>query len=78
MKVSAQPKLYLLARTGRRLPASAGAGYLRAVMTELKKFALEHVLAMHCSGQNFIDQAKQEMPEKLILCGTGSSFTCTA
>jgi len=47
-------------------------------MTELKKFALEHVLAMHCSGQNFIDQAKQEMPKKLILCGAGSSFTCTA
>jgi metal-dependent hydrolase (beta-lactamase superfamily II) len=45
-------------------------------MTELKKFALEHVLAMHCGGQNFIDLAKQEMPEKQILCGAGSSFTC--
>jgi len=30
MKVSAQPKLYLLARTGRRLPPSAGAGWLPA------------------------------------------------
>ena len=46
-------------------------------MTELKKFALEHVLAMHCGGQNFIDLAKQEMPEKLVLCATGSRFTFT-
>lgn len=58
--------------------APAPDGYLRAVMAELKKFDLEHVLPMHCSGQNFIDLAKQEMPEKLVLCGTGSSFTFTA
>lgn len=30
-----------------------------------------HVMPMHCSGQNFIDLAKQEMPDKLMLCGTG-------
>ncbi len=52
--------------------------YLRQVMAELKKFDLEHVLPMHCSGQNFIDLAKQEMPEKLVLCTTGSRFTFTA
>jgi 7,8-dihydropterin-6-yl-methyl-4-(beta-D-ribofuranosyl)aminobenzene 5'-phosphate synthase len=44
----------------------------------LKKFDLEFVFPMHCSGQNFIDLAKQEIPEKLVLCGTGSSFTFTA
>jgi len=44
-------------------------------MAELKKFDLEFVFPMHCSGQNFIDLAKQELPEKLVLCGTGSSFT---
>jgi 7,8-dihydropterin-6-yl-methyl-4-(beta-D-ribofuranosyl)aminobenzene 5'-phosphate synthase len=47
-------------------------------MTELKKFNLEHVLPMHCSGQNFIDLAKQEMPDKLVLCGTCSNLTFTA
>jgi 7,8-dihydropterin-6-yl-methyl-4-(beta-D-ribofuranosyl)aminobenzene 5'-phosphate synthase len=52
--------------------------YLRKVMSELKTFDLEHVMPMHCSGQNFVDLAKQEMPEKLVLCGTGSSFTFTA
>jgi hypothetical protein len=33
---------------------------------------------MHCSGQNFVDLAATEMPEKLVLCGTGSSFAFTA
>jgi 7,8-dihydropterin-6-yl-methyl-4-(beta-D-ribofuranosyl)aminobenzene 5'-phosphate synthase len=33
---------------------------------------------MHCSGTNFIDLAKQEMPEKLVLCTTGSSFQFVA
>jgi 7,8-dihydropterin-6-yl-methyl-4-(beta-D-ribofuranosyl)aminobenzene 5'-phosphate synthase len=47
-------------------------------MAELKKFDLEHVLPMHCSGVNFVELAKQEMPEKLVLCATGSSFTFTA
>jgi 7,8-dihydropterin-6-yl-methyl-4-(beta-D-ribofuranosyl)aminobenzene 5'-phosphate synthase len=58
--------------------APAPAEYLRQVMAELKTFDLEHVLPMHCSGQNFIDLAKQEIPEKLVLCGTGSSYTFTA
>lgn len=58
--------------------APAPDDYLRWVMAELKKFNLEHVLPMHCSGQNFIDLAKQEMPDKLVLCSTGSSYTFTA
>jgi len=52
--------------------------YLKKVMAELKTFDLEHIMPMHCSGQNFVDLAKKEMPEKLVLCGTGSSFTFTA
>ena len=47
-------------------------------MAGLKKFDLEHVLPMHCSGVNFVELAKQEMPEKLVLCATGTSFTFTA
>jgi 7,8-dihydropterin-6-yl-methyl-4-(beta-D-ribofuranosyl)aminobenzene 5'-phosphate synthase len=58
--------------------APAPDDYLRQVMAELKKFNIEHVLPMHCSGQNFIDLAKQEMPEKLVLCSTGSSYTFTS
>jgi 7,8-dihydropterin-6-yl-methyl-4-(beta-D-ribofuranosyl)aminobenzene 5'-phosphate synthase len=48
------------------------------VMAELKTFDLEHVLPMHCSGENFLALAKQEIPQKLVLCGTGSGFTFTA
>jgi 7,8-dihydropterin-6-yl-methyl-4-(beta-D-ribofuranosyl)aminobenzene 5'-phosphate synthase len=58
--------------------APAPDDYLAKVMAELKKFDLEHVMPMHCSGQNFIDLAKREIPEKLVLCGTGSTFTFTA
>jgi 7,8-dihydropterin-6-yl-methyl-4-(beta-D-ribofuranosyl)aminobenzene 5'-phosphate synthase len=58
--------------------APAPPDYLRQVMTELNKFDLEHVLPMHCSGANFVELAKQEMPEKLVICATGSSFTFTA
>jgi 7,8-dihydropterin-6-yl-methyl-4-(beta-D-ribofuranosyl)aminobenzene 5'-phosphate synthase len=58
--------------------APAPDAYLRQVMAELKRFDLEHVLPMHCSGVNFVELAKQEMPEKLVLCATGSSFTFTA
>jgi len=54
---------------------TASPEYLASVMSELRKFDLEHVMPMHCSGQNFIDLAKREIPEKLVLCGTGSSYT---
>ena len=56
----------------------APTGEMRQVMTELNKLDVEHVRPMHCSGQNFVDLAQKEMPEKLVLCGTGSSFTFTA
>ena len=55
--------------------APAPEDYLRQIMAELNKFNLEHIMPMHCSGQNFVDLAQKEMPEKLVLCGTGSSFT---
>lgn len=58
--------------------APAPNDYLRQVMAALKQFDLEHVFPMHCSGENFVELARQEMPEKLVLCGTGSSFTFTA
>ena len=58
--------------------APAPDDYLAKVMAELKTFDIDHVMPMHCSGQNFIDLAKKEMPEKLVLCGTGSSYTFTA
>ena len=75
-EVSGVEKIYALLGGFHLAPAPDD--YLRQVMAELKKFDLEHVLPMHCSGQNFVDLAKQEMPEKLVLCTTGSRFTFTA
>ena len=39
---------------------------------------LAHIMPMHCSGQDFVDLANQEIPEKLVLCGIGGSYTFTA
>ena len=75
-EVTGVDKIYALVGGFHLAPAPDD--YLRQVMAELKKFDLEHVLPMHCSGENFIELAKQEMPEKLVLCATGSSFTFTA
>ena len=75
-EVSGVEKIYALLGGFHLAPAPDD--YLRQVMTELKKFDLGHVLPMHCSGQNFIDLANQEMPEKLVLCTTGSRYTFTA
>ncbi|WP_216856181.1 MBL fold metallo-hydrolase [Acidisphaera sp. S103] len=58
--------------------APASQPYLESIMTELSKFDIEHLIPMHCSGSNFVETAKREMPEKLILCTTGSKFTFTA
>jgi 7,8-dihydropterin-6-yl-methyl-4-(beta-D-ribofuranosyl)aminobenzene 5'-phosphate synthase len=75
-EVSGVEKIYALVGGFHLAPALAD--YLAKVMAELKKFDIAHVMPMHCSGQNFIDLAKQEIPEKLVLCGTGSSYTFSA
>lgn len=75
-EVTGVDKIYALVGGFHLAPAPAD--YLAKVMAELKKFDLAHVMPMHCSGQNFIDLAKHEIPEKLVLCGTGTTFTFTA
>jgi 7,8-dihydropterin-6-yl-methyl-4-(beta-D-ribofuranosyl)aminobenzene 5'-phosphate synthase len=75
-EVSGVDKIYALVGGFHLAPAPDD--YLHQVMTELNKFDLGHVMPMHCSGQNFVDLSAKVMPEKLVLCGTGSSFTFTA
>ena len=58
--------------------APAPADYLAKIMAELKTLDIEHVFPMHCSGSNFVDLAKKEMPGALVLCTTGSQFTFAA
>jgi 7,8-dihydropterin-6-yl-methyl-4-(beta-D-ribofuranosyl)aminobenzene 5'-phosphate synthase len=44
-------------------------------MAELKTLDIQHIFPMHCSGANFLEAAKREMPQALVLCTTGSRFT---
>ncbi|MSO85425.1 MAG: MBL fold metallo-hydrolase [Rhodospirillales bacterium] len=55
--------------------APAPKPYLDQVLAELKKLDPDFVVPMHCSGMNFVNAATAMMPEKLILCTTGSQFT---
>ncbi|MEA2778383.1 MAG: 7,8-dihydropterin-6-yl-methyl-4-(beta-D-ribofuranosyl)aminobenzene 5-phosphate synthase [Acetobacteraceae bacterium] len=58
--------------------APAPPAYLDKIMAELKQLPIDHLIPMHCSGNNFLETAKREMPEKLVLCTTGSRFTFSA
>jgi 7,8-dihydropterin-6-yl-methyl-4-(beta-D-ribofuranosyl)aminobenzene 5'-phosphate synthase len=58
--------------------APASQAYLDQIMGELKKLPIDHLIPMHCSGSNFLETAKREMPDKVVLCTTGSRFTFTA
>lgn len=54
--------------------ATAPQDYLNRIMAELKEQDIDHVFPMHCSGTNFLEAAKQQMPQALVLCTTGSRF----
>jgi 7,8-dihydropterin-6-yl-methyl-4-(beta-D-ribofuranosyl)aminobenzene 5'-phosphate synthase len=58
--------------------APAPDDYLAKIVAELKTLDIDHVLPMHCSGTNFLEAAKREIPTALVLCTTGSTFTFTA
>ena len=58
--------------------APAPDDYLNRIMAELKTLDIDHVFPMHCSGLNFLEAAKREMPAALVLCTTGSTFTFAA
>jgi 7,8-dihydropterin-6-yl-methyl-4-(beta-D-ribofuranosyl)aminobenzene 5'-phosphate synthase len=58
--------------------APAPGDYLAKVMAELKALDIEHIFPMHRSGANFLELAKREMPQALVLCTTGSQFTFAA
>jgi 7,8-dihydropterin-6-yl-methyl-4-(beta-D-ribofuranosyl)aminobenzene 5'-phosphate synthase len=55
--------------------APAPADYLNRVVAELKTLDIQHLFPMHCSGANFLEAVKREMPQTLVLCTTGSRFT---
>jgi 7,8-dihydropterin-6-yl-methyl-4-(beta-D-ribofuranosyl)aminobenzene 5'-phosphate synthase len=72
-QVTGVQKVYALVGGFHLAPASSD--YLNRVMAELKTLDIQHVFPMHCSGANFLEAAKREMPQALVLCTTGSRFT---
>jgi 7,8-dihydropterin-6-yl-methyl-4-(beta-D-ribofuranosyl)aminobenzene 5'-phosphate synthase len=50
----------------------APAPYLNQVLAEIKKLEPDVIIPMHCSGNNFIQAVREQMPEKLVLATIGS------
>jgi 7,8-dihydropterin-6-yl-methyl-4-(beta-D-ribofuranosyl)aminobenzene 5'-phosphate synthase len=73
MKVSGVGKLHAVIGGFHLAPAPKD--YLNQAVAELKKLDPEVVIPMHCSGANFIEAMRQQMPEKLVLSTVGSRFT---
>ncbi len=49
--------------------------YLGQVIGELAKLEPDVIVPMHCSGNNFIQAVRQQMPAKLLVSTTGSQIT---
>jgi 7,8-dihydropterin-6-yl-methyl-4-(beta-D-ribofuranosyl)aminobenzene 5'-phosphate synthase len=48
--------------------------YLKQSITELKALNPDVVIPMHCSGTNFIQAMREQMPDRLALSTTGTEF----
>ena len=49
--------------------------YLGEVVAEIKKLKPDVLIPMHCSGLNFIQEARNQMPENVLVTTTGSRIT---
>jgi 7,8-dihydropterin-6-yl-methyl-4-(beta-D-ribofuranosyl)aminobenzene 5'-phosphate synthase len=56
----------------------APADYLQQVMAEVKKLEPDVVIPMHCSGLNFLLEARAQMPTSVINTSTGSRLIFSA
>jgi 7,8-dihydropterin-6-yl-methyl-4-(beta-D-ribofuranosyl)aminobenzene 5'-phosphate synthase len=56
----------------------APADYLSKVVAEVKTLNPDVIIPMHCSGDNFIQAVRAQMPEKLVLGTTCSRITFNA
>ena len=53
----------------------APADYLKQVVSEIKKLEPDVLVPMHCSGLNFVQEARAQMPDNVLVTTTGSRFT---
>lgn len=49
--------------------------YLTQVVAEIKKLEPDVLIPMHCSGLNFVAEARAQMPNNLLVTTTGSRIT---
>jgi len=56
----------------------APADYLKQVLAEIKKLEPDVLIPMHCSGLNFMLEARAQMPDRVIQTATGSRLTFSA
>src|SRR4051812_11399195 len=56
----------------------APADYLKQVLAEIKKLEPDVLIPMHCSGLNFLLEARAQMPNNVIQTSTGSKLTFSA
>jgi 7,8-dihydropterin-6-yl-methyl-4-(beta-D-ribofuranosyl)aminobenzene 5'-phosphate synthase len=49
--------------------------YLAQVVGEIKKLKPDLVIPMHCSGLNFVQEARAQMPDAVLVTTTGSRIT---
>jgi 7,8-dihydropterin-6-yl-methyl-4-(beta-D-ribofuranosyl)aminobenzene 5'-phosphate synthase len=76
MEVSGVNKIHALVGGFHLGPAPAD--YLNSVIAEVKALNPDVIIPMHCSGDNFIQAVRAQMPEKLVLGTTGSRITFNA
>jgi len=72
MEVSGVKKLHAL--IGGFHLAVVNDDYLKQSMAELKALNPDVVIPMHCSGVNFIQAMREQMPDRLALSTTGTEF----
>jgi 7,8-dihydropterin-6-yl-methyl-4-(beta-D-ribofuranosyl)aminobenzene 5'-phosphate synthase len=56
----------------------APADYLKQVIGEIRKLEPDVLVPMHCSGLNFLLEARAQMPDKVIQTSTGSRLVFSA
>jgi 7,8-dihydropterin-6-yl-methyl-4-(beta-D-ribofuranosyl)aminobenzene 5'-phosphate synthase len=76
MEVSGVKKLHAL--VGGLHLAPADDEYLRQSVAALKALNPDVVIPMHCSGINFLQAMREQMPDRLAMSTTGSIFTLGA
>ncbi|MDO9414331.1 MAG: MBL fold metallo-hydrolase [Pseudolabrys sp.] len=48
--------------------------YLKQIVTELEKLNPDVIIPMHCSGDNFVRQVREQLPNKLLESTTGNQY----